>query len=124
MQPMNDSVAWIEQLLIDVPELREPYELHRKDYKDLLPHVFMADIVCFVLQELENPDRQAALIRLLGRLDEGLRLGSEEVVNVIAVSFAENLMGETTRLRKLWPLMGATLRKEVEKFCGGQIGDA
>ena len=115
---MDDSLALIERVLIDVPELRETYAQHLAEYGDPLPHVFMADVVRFVLEKVENHEAQAALVRLLERLDEEIRIGSQAIQDLVGTSFAENLIGETEALRELWPLMKPALRKEVENFCG------
>ena len=104
--------------MTDVPELREVYKEHREHNPELLPHVLMGDIVRFVLENLENEDWQPGLVRLLGHLEEGLRKGPEEVQNLVGASFAENLMGEPAGLRRLWPLAGPLLKKELENLCG------
>jgi len=54
---------------------------------------------------------------LLEYLEDGLRTGSDEVKELIVVSFVENLIGETTALMVLKLVMGSSLKAEVERIC-------
>jgi len=55
---------------------------------------------------------------LLDCLESGLTTGSEEVKELIVVSFVENLIGESKAVQSLKPLMGSNLQKQVEAICG------
>jgi hypothetical protein len=114
MGNVGESELFTKEILSDVPDLQGPFDLHIADYKSLLPHVFMADVVCFVLAEVDNPAKHAQLKRLFAHLERGLSEGSEEVKTLIVTSFAENLIGETERLQKMWPMIGPKLRSEIK----------
>lgn len=62
--------------------------------------------------------RREALRGLMDHLDWAVRTGSEEVKELISVSFVENLIGETVALGALRPLMGASLQAAVDMVCG------
>ncbi len=51
-------------------------------------------------------------------METGLTSGTDEVKELIGVSFVENLCGEKAALRLLKPLMGPRMKKEVENVCG------
>jgi hypothetical protein len=117
---MKTPESFVECIIEAAPELKRVIQEHLSWNKTLLPHVFMGDVTRLVLELAMHPDRQGSLIRLLGRMDEGLRLGSEKVQELIVASFVENLIGEDAKLRLLAPLMGPTLRQRAKTVCGSQ----
>ena len=98
--------------------MKSIYDEHLNDNEMLLPHVFMGDLTRFVIAEAENPLARVPVGTLLAHLEGGIRNGSDEVKELIIVSFVENLIGETTTLKVLKPAMGPSLKREVERICG------
>jgi hypothetical protein len=115
---MKDNASFVEGLLRVVPELRPVYDRHLADNDTLLPHVFMGDVTRFAVAETADATGQAALARLMGYLEDGLKGGGEEVKELISASFVENLLGEKAALQRLKSLMGPSLTKKVEAICG------
>lgn len=115
---MKNNVSFIEYLLRLVPELKSNYDEHLADNDTLLPHVFMGDVTRFAITEADKPRSQIVLVRLLDCLEEGLKGGGDEVEELIVVSFVENLVGETSALKRLRLLMRPNLKREVEAVCG------
>ncbi len=114
---MSANPSFIEELLRRVPDLRPIYDEHLRDNDTLLPHVFMGDVARFAIAEADNPRSRPAVAAVLEYLEDGLRTGADEVNELIVVSFVENLIGETTALKALTPLMGQHLKTEVERIC-------
>ncbi len=110
--------SFIQQLLRRSPELKSTYDAHVADNDGLLPHVFMGDVTRFTIRQTTQPESQEILMGLLEQIESGLVDGSDEVKELIAVSFVENLCGEEEALESLSPIMGFNLREEVRKLCG------
>lgn len=115
---MITNAPFIEELLRRVPDLKPIYDEHLTDNDTLLPHVFMGDVVRFAIAEVENPRSRASISTLLEYMEDGLRIGREEVKELIIGSFVENLIGEVKALKVLKPLMGPTLKTQVGRICG------
>lgn len=114
---MSTNTAFIEELLRRVPDVKPIYDEHVADNDTLLPHVFLGDVSRFVVAEA-NKGLCPAAIAVLEHLDEGLGIGSEEVKELIVVSFVENLIGETTALKALNTVMRPRLKAQVKRICG------
>ena len=114
---MSTNASFIEELLRRVPQLKAIYDEHLRDNETLLPHVFMGDVTRFAIAEAENPQSRTSVNTLLDHLEDGLKTGSDEVKELIVVSFVENLIGETSALKVLKLAMGSSLKTEVERIC-------
>ena len=77
----------------------------------------MGGVTRFAITEAGNPQMRSSVTDLLEHLENGLRIGSDSVKELICVSFVENLVGESTALQVLKPLMGPMLKTEVERMC-------
>jgi len=115
---MTDSAIFVNELVRAVPVLTAALDEHLSDHRTLLPHVFMGDVTRFAINAASNPELRSSVQRLLDHLDEGLRSGSDEVRELIGASFVENLIGETTALCALRPLMKPALKAEAAATCG------
>lgn len=100
-----DAVAYTGALVWRYPDLLEPFGEHLLDNGgEVLPHVFMADVERWA--EALVVERRELLIDLLAELDRALSSGCDAVVNLIDVSFVENLPypGEpNAEIRELLP---------------------
>lgn len=115
---MDTGELFIERLLRLAPELKGAYEEHLVDNDMLLPHVFMGDVTRFVVAAAEGRDDHAVVQRILDYLENELKAGEAESLELIRASFVENLIGESTVVNKLKPMMGPGLRREIEAICG------
>lgn len=115
---MTTTVAFIESLLRLVPDLMPIYEEHLTDNDTLLPHVFMGDVTRFVISKANDPRGRNGVAELLAYLEAGLENGSEEIEELIVVSFVENLRGECSAVKILRPMMGAGMKRAVDEICG------
>jgi hypothetical protein len=85
-----DTVAYIGALVWRYPDLLDAFGEHLADNSgEVLPHVFMAEVERWA--EAVALERRELLIDLLAELDRALSSGHEAVVNLIDVSFVENL---------------------------------
>src|SRR5262245_36530767 len=114
---MNDSEKFVNGLLEQVTSLKTIYDKHIRDNDELLPHVLMGAVTRFAIAESSKPQSRE-LVTLLRYLEDGLQKGSEEITELIVVSFVENLVGEKIATESLKPLMGPLLRSEVAQICG------
>jgi len=114
---METNATFVVDLRRRVPDLEPIYREHLADNDELLPHVFMGDVTRFTIAQAKAPLNDSIVVSLLECLEEGLREGGEEVKELIVVSFVENLIGETTTLASLGPLIGGNLKEEVERVC-------
>lgn len=94
-----------QQLTTAVPEF-EPFLIeHTKDYGEVLSHVLFGDLTRFVLRE-HAADRREVVHRCLRFLERAARYGDDKVVNLVAVSFVENVGPWNIELRRFisnWP---------------------
>ena len=115
---MNSGEHFVLHLLNMVPEIREIYDAHVEDNRELLPHVFMGDITRFTLQLSSSEADLNVLERVLAAVEEGLNSDTTDVSNLVAVSFIENLCGENDAIGRILPLAGDFTKKEIECICG------
>lgn len=116
---MSNGKNFVERLLRIVPELKVVYAEHLADNDNtLLPHVFMGDVVRFIVAKANGAGELPILQKLTQHLESELDAGSAEATELIRASFVENLIGEKVTVDKLKPLMGANLLREIEEICG------
>jgi hypothetical protein len=106
----------IQALLENVPALRPLYEQHIQDYDELLSHVFFGDVsrlveACFDPHILLDED---VAIAILAVLEAALEDPSDDVDDLIGVSFIENVSADSTpRLRAA---MGPRLHRMLVEY--------
>ena len=106
--------ALINRLVAEVPALKPLYDDHVAFNDDLRPHVFFGDVTRFVTDAFAATDPRARAdgSKVVRMLKEAMRAPEPGVVNLISVSFLENLLGEPTLpeiRRELGPLLTAEL---------------
>jgi hypothetical protein len=109
---------FVTSIVRAVPELAAVLAEHVADHGVVLPHVFMGDVARFVLARALSPAEQNALRTVLYLMDDGLRNGSDDVKELVVVSFVENLIGEESAVRTLRPLFKPALKAQVDAICG------
>jgi hypothetical protein len=116
---MDNQVAdFVERLISASPEVASVHRQHIADQGEILPHVLMAEITRLVIASTSCGRSAEWRTKLLQQLESGLVSGSGEVAELVAVSFVENLCGESTAIEALLPNMGNALRKELKSICG------
>ena len=113
----NAVLDFVSHLISISSELTEVYRQHIADQGELMPHVLMGEVTRLVIA---NAGRAQAvwLPKLLQQLESGLSSGNDDIAELVAVSFVENLSGENSAIQALLPAMGSTLRREVKLICG------
>jgi hypothetical protein len=105
MQSPEERLVW--HLVSELPELGPVLDKHLEDEEgELLPHVLFGDVTRWAVAQ---DSRSFALARLLGILDEAYAAGPVEVVNLVTVSFVEDLPEESPVWRRLSPRLAAAL---------------
>jgi hypothetical protein len=111
---MINQESFIEELLGAAPIFKPAFAEHLNDNKKLLPHVFMGEVTRLVIAEAATTKESRTLAPLIDVVEEALTIGSQDVKDLIRVSFVENLIGEPAAVRTIRKLMGPTLKREVE----------
>ena len=112
------TTAAIEAFVREVPELGSEWLEQLAYYEEALPHVFFGDVSRFAVTVAESGDRDLRA-RFSNAIERLAASENAEVVNVIHVSFAENLVwGDEREQRALANLKGifgpATLQRISE----------
>jgi len=111
-----DSFALVDQLAQDVPGLAPMLAEHLADYDEVLPHVFFGELTPFLIGLKNGSDAdRAVLMKALSMLEEAWIRGHEDVTNVIAVSFIENLQGRG-ELRAMQEFFGPAMSSWADCF--------
>lgn len=108
--------AFVQALVADHPDLEPLLDEHREDNMgDLLPHVFFGDVTRWVVDHHLDLDADPSeLDPLLAALEKGMLDGSEEVKDLIAVSFLENLPYPDEDGADIIDRLGPALTAEIE----------
>lgn len=115
----QDVLDFVDKLVNGSPELAAVHREHLADQDgELLPHVLLGSISRLVVACALRDECPGWLTLLVRQLEAGLSSGSEEVAELVGVSFVENLCGETEALAMLLPRMGQAMRQEVKAICG------
>ena len=115
---MNSTKNLVTQLLDRVPDLKSTYDEHLRDNHELLPHMFLGDVTRFVVREMRSQEARPSkpVRRIIEFFEQCMASGDEQVIELISVSFLENLLGEDDILANLKKLMGPNLAKQFEAF--------
>ena len=121
---MTDDAAFVRELAAVVPPLQGLLAQHLAENEELLPHVFMGDVSRFVIEQYNehlegSPGSLAALERLFSTLERGAAEGSEDVQEMITVSFLENVAEEMTLSPALQSFLGPSLKRELRGVLDG-----
>ena len=108
-----------EQNIRSLVSLQHLYTEHVKDNDDFLPHVFMGDVarlICATIDE-RNParDRSEIVTEVLKFLEHASSDGDPMVIELITVSFLENIADESS-LVNISYRFGPSLRHMLEDY--------
>jgi hypothetical protein len=116
------SQTLVTRLVSEVAALRPIYDAHMQFMDgELLPHVLFADVRSFVESAFDQRSghvRREA-VRVLEILEDGFAAADASVVNLISVSFLENLDPHSQGYDELRQAMGPHLREELKTYEGG-----
>jgi hypothetical protein len=112
------TIACVNKLLDQVPELRYVYDEHIHDNNELLPHVFLGDVTRYVVHRVRLGETGPAkpVERILSVLEQYMGSGDEQVKELVSVSFVENLLKHDKVLASLKGLIGPNLQKEIRNY--------
>ncbi|MBE3584552.1 MAG: hypothetical protein IMX01_10635 [Limnochordaceae bacterium] len=120
---MNTSaVDFIQRLVRQFPILQPLYEEHLADYDELLPHVFMGDFTRWLIsvysgdQKLGNAE--STIRAILDYVERAFVEGDEELKELIAVSFLENLPLPGEQHASILRFLGSELIREYLRIQG------
>jgi hypothetical protein len=103
-----------EALRAVVPEFGPTIDEHVAEYDEVLAHVLFGDLTRFVLAAHERGDTDLEQ-RSLSFLERALREGDEQVQNLVAVSFVENVGPREQAQRDFIAAWPDALRMEAER---------
>jgi len=111
---------WIERLVQAVPSLMPLYAEHRADYDEVLPHVFVGDVARYVTRKIAGNEsgepggmHHRDAVDILRVLDEALTTADPDLLELVSVSFLENIDWESSEGQSIRSAIGPTLREEL-----------
>ncbi|MBM7783621.1 DUF7674 family protein [Tenggerimyces flavus] len=115
--PAHDSThGFVHRMVAAEPALAADLNEHVETYDDVLPHLFMGEIVDRLVEWIGSGE-ESALARagtVLQALED--EWGKDyEIDETIAASFVENLPDEDSSDRKILSLLGPKLKKELDR---------
>lgn len=113
---MNAVTNYIIQFLQIFPEANATYARHLLENDELLPHLFLADIIRDIRQNNPAMICEDALQRLMNHIESGLGSYEPEIAELVGVSFVGNLVGEDYILKMLLPHSGPFFRRELSQY--------
>jgi hypothetical protein len=110
--------ALVARVVAAAPGLRSAYDEHISSNDELLPHVFFGDVTRFVAGAFATGPGggRGGAERILQVLEEAATSGDSSVVELISVSFLENLDSRSAAYREIRTAMGPTLRRELARY--------
>lgn len=118
----STSELLIERLVQAVPDLVPLYNEHITDYDEVLPHVFFGDVVRYLTQDFSGPDVRVLreqhhrhVLKVLRILDDAIMLADPDVLELLSVSFLENIDWSTPEGQWIRSSLGPGLRQELSR---------
>jgi hypothetical protein len=100
------TIALLDRLVESFPPLKPLFEERLADnFGEVLPHLLVADITRYIIDMSRDPVSDKEVRSLLGVLESEFATGDEDVQELLAVSFLENLPES--------PQVGYELRKSL-----------
>lgn len=111
--------ALVSRIVAEIPALQPLHEEHLADnFGELLPHVLCGAITRFVQDRVAADDRSVPqdVLKLLGILEEAMKSADADVLELVSLSFLENLDRRGAGYRRLRAAMGPMLRDELARY--------
>ena len=108
------TISFVRSMAARFPGLEPVLAEHIKDNQEILPHLFFGDMTRYALSSVRvgRPDQTPELHRLLDLLEEAFSGGDEELQELIAVSFLENLQSTGDKGAHIITMLGPNLTKQ------------
>lgn len=112
----QQSFVFIEYLIVEHLELKPIYDAHVEYYEEVLPHVLFGEFTSYVILLAADMDRNNIFLTgFLSSMEKGISSGEADVVNLIMVSFVENLMGEYEVIDQLAGICSPELLRTIKE---------
>ena len=104
-----------------MPALAPLLDQHLEDNGEVLPHVFLGDVTRAVThafattQAKPNGIDQSAAIDELRVLERAMAFGNDELMELVSVSFLENIDWSAPAGQAVRAAMGSALREELSR---------
>lgn len=113
---------WIEYLVRAAPGLESVYDEHIADFDELLPHVFLGAVARYVANGFTSGDQDPLhrshridAEKVLRVLEESVATRDPAVLELVSVSFLENIDWAGIGGELIRSAMGPQLRRELER---------
>jgi hypothetical protein len=112
----EDTIAVLDRLAERFPAVRSILDQHLADnFGEVLPHVLMGEIAQYIV-DLAVEANESELQGVLDSLEVEFERGSEEVQELLAVSFLENLPRPPAPGCELRRQLGPNLSRELARM--------
>lgn len=112
---MSDrAVVFVKAISARFPCLGPVLDEHIGDNGEILPHVFFGDVTRYAVRLFQNSEASPELRDILSHLEEAFQREMPDVVDLISVSFLENLPRDGEPGGEIRKLLGPNLRKELD----------
>jgi hypothetical protein len=117
---LSTAVASVEALVEELPALRSHWDAHLSEYDEPLLHVFFGSDVCRYAVAVAEGEKQEEIARLSAAVERLSASTDPDVLNLIHVSLAENLVWgddrEQRALARLRPTFGPETEQRFREF--------
>jgi hypothetical protein len=114
----EQTIAFVNATVVHFPKLRPILEEHMRDnFGETLPHLFFGDLTQYVQSLpalLGGEGARSELREILGYLEDVYSRGDDELCELIAVSFLENLPRPGEPGSYIRDMVGPKLRTQLE----------
>ncbi len=111
------TIDLIDRLVARFPGLKPLLREHlAENFGVVLPHVFMGDLTRHVVSAFTRSRDIEHIWALLDELEQSFSRGDEETIELIAVSFLENLPRIGEEGAGVRVLLGPSLRSQLERL--------
>ena len=108
------TVTLVTSLVSRFPGLRGLLAKHIEGNSgEILPHVFFGDVTHYVIRCAGSGEASSELHDILGYLEEAFVRGDRDVIELVSVSFLENLPREGEAGAQVRQWLGPCLAKEL-----------
>jgi hypothetical protein len=114
--------SFIPALVVEVPGFRAIYEAHLDAYDEVLPHVLLGDLTRYVIDTYRQSRIDASGIaqqtmhEVLAFLEHAMQSSDPRLLELISVSFLENLSQAADDYGEIKVLLGSHLAKELTSY--------
>lgn len=108
----EDRFTYVIGLGRRFPELQDMLDEHESYYEEILPHIFFGELTSWI--DAQRNANGPVLRSLLDDLEHAVHTSSDDVQELIAVSFLENLPSES----QVWGMLGPELKAEAARMFG------